>query len=57
MIMSLQADVDRMQRRMDELQEEVARVRERILEKESGRRADLVPLRSVRIFPWLKSSG
>lgn len=57
MIMSLQAEVDRMQRRMDELQEEVARVRERILEKESGRRADLVPLRSVRIFPWLKSSG
>lgn len=57
MIMSLQQDVDRMQRRMDELQEEVARVRERILEKESGRRADLVPLRSVRIFPWLKSSG
>lgn len=57
MIMALQQDVDRMQRRMDELQEEVARVRERILEKESGRRADLVPLRSVRIFPWLKSSG
>lgn len=57
MIMGLQQDVDRMQRRMDELQEEVARVRERILEKESGRRADLVPLRSVRIFPWLKSSG
>jgi MerR family transcriptional regulator/heat shock protein HspR len=57
MIMNLQAEVDRMQRRMDELQEEVARVRERILEKESGRRADLVPLRSVRIFPWLKSSG
>jgi MerR family transcriptional regulator, heat shock protein HspR len=57
MIMGLQADVDRMQRQMDELQEEVARVRERILEKESGRRADLVPLRSVRIFPWLKGSG
>lgn len=57
MIMSLQQDVDRMQRRMDELQEEVARVRERILEKESRRRAELVPLRSVRIFPWLKSSG
>jgi len=57
MIMSLQQDVDRMQRRMDELQEEVARVRERILEKESRRRAELVPIRSVRIFPWLKSSG
>jgi MerR family transcriptional regulator/heat shock protein HspR len=57
MIMGLQQEVDRMQRRMDELQAEVARIRERILEKESGRRADLVPLRSVRIFPWLKSSG
>lgn len=57
MIMGLQQEVDRMQQRMDELQAEVARIRERILEKESGRRADLVPLRSVRIFPWLKSSG
>lgn len=57
MIMGLQAEVDRIQRRMEELQDQVTRIQERVLEKESGSRAELVPLRSLRIFPWLKGSG
>ncbi|HZA27066.1 MAG TPA: helix-turn-helix transcriptional regulator [Actinomycetota bacterium] len=55
MIMGLQADVDRMRRQLEELHQEVARIRERVLEREAEPRADLVPLRSIRIFPWLKS--
>jgi MerR family transcriptional regulator, heat shock protein HspR len=54
MIMGLQADVDRMQRQLDELNDEVARVRKRILERDAAPRAELVPLRSLRIFPWLR---
>ena len=57
MIMGLQADVDRMRRQLEDLQDEVDRVRERVLEREAESRADLVPLRSIRIFPWLKNSG
>jgi MerR family transcriptional regulator/heat shock protein HspR len=56
MIMGLQADVDRMRRQLEELSTEVARVRER-LQRDPGPRSDLVPLRSIRIFPWLKDSG
>ncbi|HET6770529.1 MAG TPA: helix-turn-helix transcriptional regulator [Actinomycetota bacterium] len=56
MIMGLQAEVDRMRRQVEELSAEVARVRER-LQRDPGPRSDLVPLRSVRIFPWLKDSG
>lgn len=56
MIMGLQAEVDRMRRQVEELSAEVARVRER-LQRDPGPRSDLVPLRSIRIFPWLKDSG
>jgi MerR family transcriptional regulator, heat shock protein HspR len=56
MIMGLQADVDRMRRRLDELNEEMARVRKRVLERDAEPRSALVPLRSIRIFPWLKGS-
>jgi MerR family transcriptional regulator, heat shock protein HspR len=56
MIMGLQADVDRMRRQLEELSAEVARVRER-LQRDPGPRSDLVPLRSIRTFPWLKDSG
>ena len=57
MIMGLQADVDRMRRQLEELNEEVGRVRRRVLEQEAKPRSELVPLRSIRIFPWLKNSG
>jgi len=56
MIMGLQEDVVRLRRQLEALHEEVARVRE-VLERDTERRADLVPLRSIRIFPWLKDSG
>lgn len=56
MIMGLQAEVDRMRRQLEELSAEVTQVRER-LQRDPGPRSDLVPLRSVRIFPWLKDSG
>jgi MerR family transcriptional regulator/heat shock protein HspR len=55
MIMGLQADVDRMRRQLDELSEEVARVRKRVLKRDTP--SELVPLRSIRTFPWLKDSG
>jgi MerR family transcriptional regulator/heat shock protein HspR len=57
MIMGLQADVDRMRRQLEELSDEVARVRQRVLEGNPTPRSELVPLRSIRIFPWLKDSG
>jgi MerR family transcriptional regulator/heat shock protein HspR len=57
MIMGLQADVDRMRRQLEELHDEVSRVRKRVMERERQSRTDLVPLRSIRIFPWLKSLG
>jgi MerR family transcriptional regulator/heat shock protein HspR len=57
MIMGLQADVDRMRLQLEELHDEVSRVRKRVMEREGQSRTDLVPLRSIRIFPWLKSLG
>jgi MerR family transcriptional regulator, heat shock protein HspR len=56
MIMGLQEDVVGLRRQLEALHEEVARVRE-VLERDTEPRADLVPLRSIRIFPWLKDSG
>jgi MerR family transcriptional regulator/heat shock protein HspR len=55
MIMGLQAEVDRMRRRLQEMEDEMDRARERE-EEESTSTANLIPLRSIRIFPWMKSS-
>lgn len=55
MIMNLQAEVDRMHRRLEELQDEVTNVRKQVLEERTGPAVELVPLRSVRVFPWLSS--
>ncbi len=54
MIMGLQAEVDRMRRRLQEMEDEMDRVRERE-EEESASTANLIPLRSIRIFPWMKT--
>jgi MerR family transcriptional regulator, heat shock protein HspR len=54
MIMALQAEVDRMRRRMKDLEDQMDRVRERE-EEESASTANLIPLRSIRIFPWMNS--
>jgi MerR family transcriptional regulator/heat shock protein HspR len=55
-IMRLQAEVERMRRRMKEMEDEMSRARRRAQE-ETASAASLIPMRSIRIFPWMKSSG
>ena len=61
MVIELQAELERVRRRMDDMEQEAERARLRLRE-ESERmrrryRGDLVPLSSIRPLPWERSGG
>jgi MerR family transcriptional regulator/heat shock protein HspR len=61
MVIELQAELERLRRRMEDVEQDAERARRRLTE-ESERmrrryRGDLVPLASIRPLPWERSAG
>jgi len=57
MVIELQAELERLRRRMEDVEEDAERARRRLGEMRRRYRGDLVPLSSIRPLPWESSAG